>query len=352
MKPVVDLKLDSGAYSAFTRQRVINISEYCDFILANKEHFYSAVCLDVIDPGGPEVAAAKGWENLLYMQKRGIDAMPVFHARESTKWLDLMLQVTNYIGLSGTSLVSPSENLQWHHLMWSYLTDKLGAPCVKAHAFGDTSPHSMATFPFFSADSATWQIASGKTGCVYIQGKPYQLRTKKIKNGNYLSLDDPKLKRDVWEAEICRRGIDVEMLMNRDLRAVELTMIRCYLNCKHLLEVRDSSVNASIYHEKKASLIDVNCGLPGHPREDLVKMFFVISTAVCPWGLPVLAALGITDVLISYFYLEPKFWPELQAWIYDPVGECNRNPRFKRYWDILQEFLLEPTCKSVPSLVL
>lgn len=351
MKPVVDLKLDSGAYSAFTRQKVIDIAEYSDFILDNKDHLYSAVCLDVIDPKGPEVAAAAGWANLQYMQKRGIDAMPVFHARESTKWLDLMLKTTGYIGLSGTSLVSPSENLAWHHLMWSYLTDRAGAPCVKTHAFGDTSPYSMRTFPFFSADSATWQIASGKTGCVYIQGKPYQLRTKKIRNGNYLSIDDPKLKKDVWEKEICMRGIDVDMLMSADLRAVELTMIRCYLNCRHLMEVQATSAAAMTY-DKSNSLMNLNCGLPGTPREDLVKMFYVISTAVAPWGLPVLTALGITDVLISYFYLEQKFWPELQAWCYDPVGECERNPRLKRYWDILQKFLLEPTtCKSAPLLV-
>jgi len=339
MKPVIDLVLDSGAYSAHTKGVAIDITAYGDFLLANKADIYHAVNLDVIAPESPEAAAAAGWNNFLRMRKRGIDVMPVFHARENVKWLDMMLDETDYIGLSGTSLVSPAENLVWHNLMWNHVTDSAGYPVAKFHAFGDTSPHSMRTYPFFSADSATWQIASGKTGCIYIQGKPYQLRTKKVRNNNYIALDDPKLKRDVWEKHITERGINVDMLMKWKLRAVELTMIRCYLNCKHLLEVCDLSIGVNAY-KKNATLCGTLSARQGAPRLDKIKMFFVISTAVCPWGLPVLTSLGITNVLISYFYLEQKFWPELQKWLYDPKGECERNPKFARYWDILQEFLL------------
>lgn len=339
MKPVINLMMDSGAYSAFTKGKIINLPEYCDFIIENNAHIATPVNLDSINPKDPDVAAAKGWDNYLFMKNRGIQAMPVFHAREKVFWLDKMLADTDYIGLSGTSLVSPSEHMAWYHLMWSYASDMQGRAVANFHAFGDTSPVSMRLFPWYSADSATWQIQSGKTGSVVIQGKPYKLRSKTITDSKFLSDDDPEPKRKVWQDELRRRGINVDLLMKEALGPVELTCIRCLLNASNLLDLKETTKNVIRYTASPA-LVDTNrAANVGHDREGAVKMFFVVSTAVCPWALPVLAKLGIKDILLSYHYCEKKFWYKtFVPYLYDPVGTCLAEPKLRRFWDILEKF--------------
>lgn len=154
-KPKIELMTDSGAYSAWTQGKPVNLTEYTDFVLANPETIAHVVNLDSIDPTGPEVAAATGWANLCYMKDRGVDPLPVYHARERLDWFDKMLDTCKYIGISGTSLVSPTEHLAFYDLSYHYGTDSQGYPLAKYHAFGDTAPHSMLTYPWFSADSVS-----------------------------------------------------------------------------------------------------------------------------------------------------------------------------------------------------
>ena len=134
MSDKISLVLDSGAFSAFTQKKEVNLANYCDFCIENEDHIETVVNLDVIQPGSPEVAAAAGMANFQIMLDRGIKAMPVFHARENLKWLDQMLDRTDYIGLSGTSLVSPVEDKAWHRFIWQYVTDSMGYPIAKFHS--------------------------------------------------------------------------------------------------------------------------------------------------------------------------------------------------------------------------
>lgn len=341
--PGISLIFDSGAYSAFTQKKVIDLEKYCDFLLANKDVIYSPVCLDSINPDGPEAAAAQGWDNFIYMRDRGVEnVMPVFHAREHTKWLDKMLEATGYIGLSGTSLVSPSEHVAWYNLIWNYITDVSGRPVADFHAFGDTSPVSMKNYPWATADSATWQITSGRTACIMIDGKPFQLRSKMRRDRQqHLSADDPAPKKQVWEDLITRRGLNVDMLMKRELRPVELTTLRCFLNASYLMDVQETSRERTTYLTNP--LFGVKKYGPGQARVGPVKLYFVVSTAVCAWALPVLAKLGIRNILMSYYYMERKFWDkEFVPYLWDPDKACQENPRFKKYYDLLEEFTLVP----------
>ena len=345
-KPVIELVVDSGAYSAFTMGKEINLKEYIEFVKTNEKSISHVVNLDVINPEDPNVAAAAGWKNFLEMRDAGVSTVPVFHAREQLKWLTQMLEATDYIGLSGTSLVSPVEVKHFYDICWQYVTDKNGYPIAKFHSFGDTSPHTLLNYPFYSADSATWMIQAGRAARIKLQGKSIQLRSAKIRDTSYISNDDTGPKRQSWEREITALGLDPERVMNVKASQSELAMMRSYLVAAELLQLEARSACCS-YYKKPGSLIKTKKQQEGGAkREGPCKVIFVLSPSAYYFNLPLITILGIKRVLVSYYYVADapaKFWPErLEPFLYDPIGFCQNNPKVKRYYDKMQEFMLKP----------
>jgi len=342
----MNLMLDSGAFSAFTQKKEIDVQKYCDFIRANEQYISKSVNLDVINPQDPEVAAAAGMDNFLIMKDRGINAMPVFHARESWKWLDQMLALTDYIGLSGTSLVSPVEDRAWHRLIWNYVTDKDGYPIAKFHSFGNTSEYMLLTMPFYSADSATWMIQGGRAARVKLQGKSYQLRSNSIGDTNFILNTDTGPKRECWEQEIRELGLDPTAVMNVQGKGSELAMIRAFLVAADLLKLQEQATNVKKYQKPASIITNKHSNDGGFIREGSVKVIFVISPSAYYFNYPVLHALGIKDILVSYYYVAtaPKnFWEEkLVPFILDPEGFFELDPQARKFRDKLNEVLLKP----------
>lgn len=151
--------LDSGAFSAFTQDKVINLDDYAAFIKEHKEHIYVASSLDSI---GNALETKR-----LYQELRERDScqhiIPVFHCREDKKLLVEMLDNTSgygnpgYIALGGMVPESTSYLYGWLDDLWSnYLTDAEGKPLVKVHGFGLTVGKLIERYPWFSVDSTTW----------------------------------------------------------------------------------------------------------------------------------------------------------------------------------------------------
>src|SRR6476646_5575013 len=100
MVKLVDLLLDSGAYSAFLKGAVINIDDYIAYIKKNHKWITAYVGLDVL-PGkdgvrefgarASEYAAAASHENQVRMKAAGLAPIPVFHRGEKFKWLEKMI---------------------------------------------------------------------------------------------------------------------------------------------------------------------------------------------------------------------------------------------------------------------
>ena len=98
------LFVDSGAYSAYTQGKEINVDDYINLIN------------DIGDVVTVFAAAGLSWDNYLYMIERVkpeyVDKiMPVFHFQEDTKWLKQMLDFTfpdghhiKYIGLAVSTI--------------------------------------------------------------------------------------------------------------------------------------------------------------------------------------------------------------------------------------------------------
>lgn len=168
--------LDSGAYSAWSKNSAIDLDEYCAFIKANIEKIEAYACLDVI-PGAPgrsataaerETAAEATWRNFLYMQREGLQPLPVFHYGEPWRFLDRMLaHGCDYVGIGGLVSVPSKERRAWLDDLFLRICDADGFPKVKTHGFGMTALVLMFRYPWHSVDSTTW-IKITANGAVYL----------------------------------------------------------------------------------------------------------------------------------------------------------------------------------------
>lgn len=168
--------LDSGAYSAWSAGKPVDLDEYCEFIRANIECIDVYAALDVIpgSPGKPatskqrDEAAAESWANYLYMKAQGLSPLPVYHYGEDVKWLRNMLDAgVDYIGLGGLVGIPGGSRKVWLDRVFTLITDEQGAPTVKTHGFGMTSVPLIFRYPWYSVDSTSW-IKVSQFGGVYL----------------------------------------------------------------------------------------------------------------------------------------------------------------------------------------
>lgn len=157
--------IDSGAYSMWAVGRSVDIDEYiafCRRLMSWPDGSkFVFVNLDVI-PGKKEImpteaerikSAESSWENMMYMFGKGVKCLPVFHQHEPFIFLDKIMEVSDYVG------ISPSND-RWmtnkHKKAWLdsiYLKIKLR---IRTHGFGVTSGEILKRYPFYSADSTSW----------------------------------------------------------------------------------------------------------------------------------------------------------------------------------------------------
>lgn len=177
IKKVESVFLDSGAFNQWTKARVYArkkhkgrwsyfhtdefrhyMDEYADFVKEWKIAIDVCANLDVI--GNPEIT----WENQQYLESRGIKPVPVVHYGTDLKWLQHYLDKGyKYIGLGG--LVGNDKNracLDWVDSCFHIICDKrTKLPKIKLHGFGVSSPLMFRRYPWYSTDSASWDIRAG-----------------------------------------------------------------------------------------------------------------------------------------------------------------------------------------------
>lgn len=176
--------LDSGAYSAWTHNKSIDVNEYIQFVKACKDHLWLYVNLDVI-PGtiarmrtsdDTAKAAKKSYENLQRMKDAGLKPLPVFHQGEDWSWLEKMISDgEQYIGISTAKNQPNSVQERWLDKFFTAITDRQGRPLIKVHGFGSAHVSLLKRHPYFSVDSAGWRIAAAY-GKMYVpryhEGRP------------------------------------------------------------------------------------------------------------------------------------------------------------------------------------
>ena len=163
MKNQVSLFLDSGAFSAFTKNVEINIDEYIEFIKKHKQHLDIYANLDVI--GNAEGTL----KNQKYMESKGLNPMPCFHYKEDNKYLEHYVNNYDYIALGGVAQLKGNkvQLKYWLDELWEkYLTKDDGTAKLKVHGFGMTNVELMKRYPWYSVDSTSW-VLTGRFGGVF-----------------------------------------------------------------------------------------------------------------------------------------------------------------------------------------
>lgn len=162
MEKHVNIFLDSGAFSAWSKGVKIDIDEYIKFIKEHEDYLeVYAVLDDINDP-------AITWKNQLYMEKQGVNPLPCFHYGEDEKWLKRYLKKYEYIALGGMVPIPNQKLVKWLDEIFSkYICDEKGIPQTKIHGFGLTSIPLMIRYPWYSVDSTSW-VLTGRFGAVYV----------------------------------------------------------------------------------------------------------------------------------------------------------------------------------------
>lgn len=160
-----DLFLDSGAFSAFTKNKKIDIHEYAGFIQRHGHHFGVIANLDDIGDDGPI-----SWANLKKLESLGCKPFPVFHHGDRIEYLHKIIdEGYEFMALGGLVGAHTSVLKQWLDVIWGdHLTNPDGTPKIKVHGFGLTSFPLMFRYPWYSVDSSSAVMTSIFGGCVFI----------------------------------------------------------------------------------------------------------------------------------------------------------------------------------------
>jgi hypothetical protein len=187
--------IDSGAFSAWNRGEEIDFDKYIEYAhqAINDASELGAeiriVNLDVIpgkvgqtksltknfsNPDNAEViekAAKKGYKNLRKMLKNGITPIHVFHQGENPKWLDRMVEKTDYIGISPANDMPALSRRNWIESVFDYLYKN--NIDVKTHGFAVHSREVLINYPWTSCDAASWRLTAGM-GNIYFPAGGYK----------------------------------------------------------------------------------------------------------------------------------------------------------------------------------
>lgn len=218
------LFIDSGAFSAHTKGRELDVDEYIEYLNARQGCFEVIAQVDKI-PGefgkkktreqlleAPELS----WENYLYMRDKVIDynnLTPIFHQGEDFKHLHRMLETTfdgehiPYIGISPANDVSTKEKAKWFETVFRIIRDSSN-PNVKTHAFGMTSLDLLEKYPFYSADSTSWLMTSAN-GSIMTSWGLMLMSDVQVNNPKHFNHMSPEMQAKVAE-EVAKWGYDIE----------------------------------------------------------------------------------------------------------------------------------------------
>jgi len=163
------LIFDSGAFSAWSAGKKVDVVGYADWAVEASKNFPHVVCvnMDVI-PGqfGRTSTAAErkagmalSLKNADYLRSRGLDVMEVFHQDEPREFLDLLISrqtEKGVLGISPRNDVQVGRKIEWQKTLTSYLFQTRGKNFPRTHGLAVTSFDMLANFPYYSADSSTW----------------------------------------------------------------------------------------------------------------------------------------------------------------------------------------------------
>ncbi|MDD5053492.1 MAG: hypothetical protein PHO27_12225 [Sulfuricurvum sp.] len=162
---MINLFLDSGAFSAKSKGVEIDIGEYIKFIKENKKYITVYANLDVIGD------AEAGWKNQKIMEDAGLSPLPVYHIEDDISYLYRCLEYP-YFCLGGMATgYTTAQRRSFLDMCFEIICNTIdGMPKCKIHGFGMTSLELLLRYPWYSVDSTSW-VLTGRFGSVFVPRK-------------------------------------------------------------------------------------------------------------------------------------------------------------------------------------
>ena len=239
------LFIDSGAFSAWTKGKEIDVDEYINWINDRSDFIDLYGQIDVI-PGDRvkghtqeqvEEAAMLTWKNYLYMRpkmKNPDGLLYTFHVGEPYDYLKKALEWTDdegkhipYIAFGG--MVGKPTPMKKSFLDNCFkIIQKSSNPNVKTHAFGMTSFPLLEQYPITSADSTSW-IMTGANGSIMTEVGIIAVSDQMAKLPEHYS-HLPKQHQDTFNSLIAEFGFTLDEL--RESRDNRIMFNARYMNKK------------------------------------------------------------------------------------------------------------------------
>jgi len=160
--------LDSGAYTAMSKGKKVDIDAYAEYVKQNSDIFDYAINLDSIGN------AKKSYENWVYLRKKGVNVIPVFHIGTDERYLERYCKKTDYIMLGAiASMASRLRKISLDRIWKKYLLDSEGLPTHRVHGLGLTVNDIVLRYPWYSVDSARMALTAGN-GMIFLPTISFQ----------------------------------------------------------------------------------------------------------------------------------------------------------------------------------
>ncbi len=170
--------LDSGAFSAFTRNIEVDIDKYIEFIYKFKDRMTVYSVLDNITDW------KKTQKNLEYMESKGVNPLPCYHYGEPIEILEKMVEKYEYIAIGGMVPISTKDLYPFLDMCFNIICDSNGNAKIKVHGFGMTTLQLIQKYPWHSVDSTSPLMTAAMGGIYAKNGKVISLSQNKIMSGD------------------------------------------------------------------------------------------------------------------------------------------------------------------------
>ena len=148
----VDLMVDSGAFTAHTVGKSIDLKEYVEFVNQHHQSITTAVVLDVI---GDWRGTARNHERMLETVTADVDVLPVWHSTSPIDELHRLCRTYPYIGIGGVVSMAKTVNKFMQHMIRAHKVAREYG--TRLHGLGVTGNTAMMRLPWGTVDSTAWR---------------------------------------------------------------------------------------------------------------------------------------------------------------------------------------------------
>ncbi len=141
--------LDSGAFSAHTQGKPIDLAEFTDYAARELERDKTLIAVFGLDVIGDHERSIR---NIEEMRRQGIDAIPTVHASAPTEAIQ---ELRRYPRVALGGMVGMKRPQQWKFCEQAFAL--LWPKWI--HAFGISYEPTLLRFPFSSCDASSWTYA-------------------------------------------------------------------------------------------------------------------------------------------------------------------------------------------------